>query len=109
VYDYSPLDLVGWDGFLWPYAFSILDFEPITIRRKAMVRLIVNNRTYQVDADPNTPLPGVQAGRLAPAQQPTAPGRHEHHITYDPPVTKYLCIQHHEEITIINGQQARKY
>jgi homogentisate 1,2-dioxygenase len=32
VYDYSPLDLVGWDGFLWPYAFSINDFEPITGR-----------------------------------------------------------------------------
>lgn len=31
-YDFSPLDLVGWDGFLWPYAFSIHDFEPITGR-----------------------------------------------------------------------------
>ncbi len=30
VYEHSPLDLVGWDGFLWPYAFSIHDFEPIT-------------------------------------------------------------------------------
>ncbi|MEO1053027.1 MAG: homogentisate 1,2-dioxygenase [Bacteroidota bacterium] len=32
LYDYSPLDLVGWDGFLWPYALSIHDFEPITGR-----------------------------------------------------------------------------
>ena len=32
IYDYSPLDLIGWDGFLWPYAFSIHDFEPITGR-----------------------------------------------------------------------------
>jgi homogentisate 1,2-dioxygenase len=32
IYDFSPLDLVGWDGFLWPYAFSIHDFEPITGR-----------------------------------------------------------------------------
>ncbi|MBS1506159.1 MAG: homogentisate 1,2-dioxygenase [Bacteroidetes bacterium] len=32
VYDFSPLDLIGWDGFLWPYAFSIHDFEPITGR-----------------------------------------------------------------------------
>lgn len=31
-YDHSPLDLIGWDGFLWPYAFSIHDFEPITGR-----------------------------------------------------------------------------
>ncbi len=32
LYDHSPFDLVGWDGFLWPYAFSINDFEPITGR-----------------------------------------------------------------------------
>jgi homogentisate 1,2-dioxygenase len=32
VYDHSPLDLIGWDGFLWPYAFSINEFEPITGR-----------------------------------------------------------------------------
>ncbi len=27
-----PFDVVGWDGCLWPYAFSIHDFEPITGR-----------------------------------------------------------------------------
>ena len=32
VYGHSPLDVVGWDGFLYPYAFSIYDFEPITGR-----------------------------------------------------------------------------
>jgi len=32
VYEHSPLDLVGWDGFLYPYTFSIYDFEPITGR-----------------------------------------------------------------------------
>lgn len=32
VYNHSPFDLVGWDGYLWPYAFSINDFEPITGR-----------------------------------------------------------------------------
>ncbi len=32
IYDYSPLDLIGWDGFLWPYTFSIHDFEPVTGR-----------------------------------------------------------------------------
>jgi len=36
-------------------------------------------------------------------------GEHDHHITHDPPVTKRLCVRHHEEIIIINGQQARKY
>lgn len=32
LYEHSPLDLVGWDGFLYPYTFSIYDFEPITGR-----------------------------------------------------------------------------
>jgi hypothetical protein len=34
---------------------------------------------------------------------------HQHHVTYTPEVTKALCRAHHEDITIINGQQARKY
>jgi homogentisate 1,2-dioxygenase len=29
-YDYHPLDVVGWDGCLYPWAFNIADFEPIT-------------------------------------------------------------------------------
>jgi homogentisate 1,2-dioxygenase len=32
VYQHHPFDVVGWDGFLYPYAFSIYDFEPITGR-----------------------------------------------------------------------------
>jgi homogentisate 1,2-dioxygenase len=32
VYAHSPFDLVGWDGFLYPFTFSIYDFEPITGR-----------------------------------------------------------------------------
>ena len=32
VYDHHPMDVVGWDGHLWPYAFNIEDFEPITGR-----------------------------------------------------------------------------
>lgn len=31
-FDFHPLDVVGWDGYLYPYAFSIHDFEPITGR-----------------------------------------------------------------------------
>ncbi len=27
-----PFDVIGWDGFVYPYAFSIHDFEPITGR-----------------------------------------------------------------------------
>ena len=31
-YDFSPFDAVGWDGYFYPYAFSIYDFEPTTGR-----------------------------------------------------------------------------
>jgi homogentisate 1,2-dioxygenase len=30
VYDYHPLDVVGWDGCYFPYTFNIDDFSPIT-------------------------------------------------------------------------------
>ena len=30
--DYHPFDVVGWDGYVYPYTFSIHDFEPITGR-----------------------------------------------------------------------------
>jgi homogentisate 1,2-dioxygenase len=32
VYTSHPFDVVGWDGYNYPYAFSIHDFEPITGR-----------------------------------------------------------------------------
>jgi homogentisate 1,2-dioxygenase len=31
-YDFHPLDVVGWDGYLYPYTFNVGDFEPITGR-----------------------------------------------------------------------------
>ena len=31
-YDFSPFAVAGWDGYLYPYALSIHDFEPITGR-----------------------------------------------------------------------------
>jgi len=31
-YPHHPLDVVGWDGCLYPYAFNVSDFEPITGR-----------------------------------------------------------------------------
>lgn len=30
VYPFHPFDIVGWDGFVYPVAFSIHDFQPIT-------------------------------------------------------------------------------
>ncbi|MBW4542585.1 MAG: homogentisate 1,2-dioxygenase [Myxacorys chilensis ATA2-1-KO14] len=32
LYHHHPLDVVGWDGYLYPYAFNIADFEPVTGR-----------------------------------------------------------------------------
>lgn len=32
ILDHHPFDVVGWDGYLYPYAFNIGDFEPITGR-----------------------------------------------------------------------------
>ncbi len=32
ILDHHPLDVVGWDGYLFPFAFNIADFEPITGR-----------------------------------------------------------------------------
>ncbi|MEP3389119.1 MAG: homogentisate 1,2-dioxygenase, partial [Reichenbachiella sp.] len=32
IYASHPFDIVGWDGYNYPYAFSIHDFEPITGR-----------------------------------------------------------------------------
>jgi len=32
IYDHHPFDVVGWDGYEYPYAFSIYNFEPITGR-----------------------------------------------------------------------------
>ncbi|MFC7440899.1 homogentisate 1,2-dioxygenase [Laceyella putida] len=30
IYDFHPFDVVGWDGYLFPWALNIEDFEPIT-------------------------------------------------------------------------------
>ncbi|HTQ12111.1 MAG TPA: homogentisate 1,2-dioxygenase [Fimbriimonadaceae bacterium] len=29
-YPYHPLDVIGWDGYVFPFAFNIMDFQPIT-------------------------------------------------------------------------------
>lgn len=31
-FDYHPFDVVGWDGYLYPWIFNMKDFEPITGR-----------------------------------------------------------------------------
>jgi homogentisate 1,2-dioxygenase len=32
MFDFHPLDVVGWDGYLYPWIFNIHDFEPLTGR-----------------------------------------------------------------------------
>jgi homogentisate 1,2-dioxygenase len=32
ILDHHPFDVVGWDGYLYPWAFNITDFEPVTGR-----------------------------------------------------------------------------
>lgn len=32
ILDHHPFDVVGWDGYLYPWIFNIEDFEPITGR-----------------------------------------------------------------------------
>src|SRR5688500_12451421 len=32
ILDHHPFDVVGWDGFFYPWAFNIMDFEPIVGR-----------------------------------------------------------------------------
>ena len=44
IYASHPFDVVGWDGFNYPYAFNIKDFEPITGR--------VHNRHRYANAKP---------------------------------------------------------
>lgn len=56
-------------------------------------------------------FPPMLLPQLAKCAKPgcTTFGTEKHHITYDPEVTVMLCQKHHEEITAINGVDARKY
>jgi homogentisate 1,2-dioxygenase len=49
-YRHHPFDLVGWDGHLWPFAFNIGDFEPITgrIHQPPPVHLTFQPRNYVI-------------------------------------------------------------
>jgi homogentisate 1,2-dioxygenase len=49
-YQHHPFDLVGWDGHLWPFAFNIGDFEPITgrVHQPPPVHLTFQPRNYVI-------------------------------------------------------------
>ena len=42
--------MVGWDGYLWPFAFNIGDFEPITgrVHQPPPVHLTFQPRNFVV-------------------------------------------------------------
>jgi homogentisate 1,2-dioxygenase len=44
--DHNPLDVVGWDGHLYPYALSIHDFEPISGRQHQPPHV---HQTFEID------------------------------------------------------------
>lgn len=45
-----PFDVVGWDGYLYPYAFSVHDFEPITgrVHQPPPVHQVFETRSFVV-------------------------------------------------------------
>ena len=49
-YHHHPFDVVGWDGYLWPFAFNIGDFEPITgrVHQPPPVHLTFQPRNFVV-------------------------------------------------------------
>ncbi len=49
-YAFHPFDLVGWDGYLYPFAFNIGDFEPITgrVHQPPPVHLTFQPRNFVV-------------------------------------------------------------
>jgi homogentisate 1,2-dioxygenase len=49
-YRHHPFDVVGWDGYLYPFIFNIGDFEPITgrIHQPPPVHLTFQGRNYVV-------------------------------------------------------------
>jgi len=49
-YHHHPFDVVGWDGYLYPFAFNIADFEPITgrIHQPPPVHLTFQPRNFVV-------------------------------------------------------------
>jgi homogentisate 1,2-dioxygenase len=51
VIDYHPFDVVGWDGYVYPWTFSIHDFEPIT------GRIHMPPPSHQTFAGPNFVIP----------------------------------------------------
>jgi homogentisate 1,2-dioxygenase len=50
IYAYHPFDVVGWDGYCYPFAISIHDFEPITgkIHQPPPVHQIFEGANYVV-------------------------------------------------------------
>ena len=71
---HHPLDVVGWDGCLYPYAFNVRDFEPITgrVHQPPPVHQVFEGANFVicnfVPAQGGLP-PAVDPGALLPLQR----------------------------------------
>jgi homogentisate 1,2-dioxygenase len=74
VYASHPFDVVGWDGYNYPYAFSIHDFEPITgrVHQPPPVHQTFETDAFVVCSFVPAPL------RLPPAGHPRAVQPQQH-------------------------------
>ena len=101
-YRHHPFDLVGWDGHLWPFAFNIGDFEPITgrVHQPPPVHLTFQPRNYVIcsfvprkfDYHPLAiPAPynhsniNSRRGHLLRRRQLHEPPRRRHQLLHHPP------------------------
>lgn len=75
--DRHPFDVVGWDGYLYPYALNLRDFEPISGRLHQMPDM------YQVLAAEGAAICATTPLRLAdhPDAAPAQP--HHNNLDYD--------------------------
>ena len=52
IYEHNPMDVVGWDGYYYPWIFNINDFEPITgsLHQPPPVHQVFENENFVVCA-----------------------------------------------------------
>jgi homogentisate 1,2-dioxygenase len=69
VLDYHPLDVVGWDGYVYPYTFNIADFEPRPAASTSRPRPTRTSRARTSSSARSAP--GCSTGTRWPSPSPT--------------------------------------
>ena len=69
-YRHHPFDVVGWDGYLWPFAFDIADFQPITgrVHQPPPVHQTFQARNFVVNAYGLSKVAGEGAAQMLHAR-----------------------------------------